>query len=75
MNAPDDCGDSGAGTSYAAPLVSGVVALMLEANSDLTWRDVQGVLVATASQPHEDSEDEETNQAGIKHSQGTVSCS
>jgi subtilisin family serine protease len=69
MNAPDDCGDSGAGTSYAAPLVSGVVALMLEANSDLTWRDVQGVLAATASRPHEDSEDEwETNQAGIKHS-------
>ena len=69
MNAPDDCGDSGAGTSYAAPLVSGVVALMLEANSDLTWRDVQGVLAATASRPHEDSEDEwETNQAGVKHS-------
>merc|ERR550514_459944 len=69
MNAPDDCGDSGAGTSYAAPLVSGVVALMLEANSDLTWRDVQGVLAATASQPHEDAEDEwVSNQAGVKHS-------
>merc|ERR1719502_2225556 len=42
---------------------------MLEANSDLTWRDVQGVLAATASRPHEDGEDEwVSNQAGVKHS-------
>ncbi len=38
------------GTSAAAPLVSGVVALMLEANPDLSWRDVQQVLVRTARQ-------------------------
>ncbi|MGC6465899.1 MAG: S8 family serine peptidase [Akkermansiaceae bacterium] len=38
------------GTSAAAPLVSGVVALMLEANPDLTWRDVQDILVRTAAQ-------------------------
>ncbi|MCO6453974.1 MAG: S8 family serine peptidase, partial [Pirellulaceae bacterium] len=36
------------GTSSAAPLVSGVVALMLEANPDLTWRDVQYILADTA---------------------------
>ena len=35
---------SGAGTSYAAPLVSGVVALMLEANFSSGWKEVQGVL-------------------------------
>ena len=38
------------GTSSAAPLVSGVVALMLDANPNLTWRDVQHVLAKTAVQ-------------------------
>ncbi|MEN0001103.1 MAG: S8 family serine peptidase [Pseudomonadota bacterium] len=32
------------GTSAAAPQVSGVVALMLEANPNLGWRDVQKIL-------------------------------
>jgi subtilisin-like proprotein convertase family protein len=36
------------GTSAASPLAAGVVALMLEANPALTWRDVQHILVATA---------------------------
>ncbi|WP_217650480.1 S8 family serine peptidase [Spirulina major] len=36
------------GTSAAAPFVSGVVALMLEVNPDLTWRDVQHILITTA---------------------------
>lgn len=36
------------GTSSACPLGAGVVALMLEANPALTWRDVQHVLVETA---------------------------
>ena len=36
------------GTSTAAPMVSGVIALMLEANSDLTWRDVQHILVRSS---------------------------
>jgi subtilisin family serine protease len=38
------------GTSSAAPMVSGVVALMLEANPDLTWRDVKHILATTADQ-------------------------
>lgn len=38
------------GTSSAAPLVSGIVALILEANPNLTWRDVQHILVNTAAQ-------------------------
>ncbi len=36
------------GTSAAAPLASGAVALVLEANPDLTWRDVQHLVVDTA---------------------------
>lgn len=36
------------GTSSAAPTVSGVVALVLEANPALTWRDVRHILARTA---------------------------
>lgn len=36
------------GTSAAAPMVSGVVALMLEANPSLTRRDIQHILLRTA---------------------------
>ncbi len=36
------------GTSSAAPVLSGVVALMLEANDSLTWRDVKHILAVTA---------------------------
>ena len=38
------------GTSSAAPVVSGVVALMLEANSGLSWRDVKHILANSARQ-------------------------
>lgn len=37
------------GTSSATPLVSGIIALMLEANPSLTWRDVQYILVENAT--------------------------
>lgn len=36
------------GTSSATPVLSGVVALMLEANPNLTWRDVKHILASTA---------------------------
>jgi Ca2+-binding RTX toxin-like protein/subtilisin-like proprotein convertase family protein len=36
------------GTSFSAPIVSGVVALMLQANSKLRYRDVQNILALTA---------------------------
>ena len=44
------------GTSAAAPMVSGVVALMLEANPDLGWRDVQEILSLSARQTGRDLE-------------------
>ncbi|MGB3406282.1 MAG: S8 family serine peptidase [Jannaschia sp.] len=37
------------GTSFAAPAVSAVVGLMLEANPDLGYRDVQQILALSAS--------------------------
>ena len=39
------------GTSAAAPIVSGVVALMLEANPNLGYRDVQEILAYSAKNP------------------------
>ncbi|MCP4642351.1 MAG: S8 family serine peptidase [bacterium] len=41
--------DSFGGTSSSCPLAAGIVALMLEANPGLTWRDVQHILVNTAT--------------------------
>lgn len=40
-------GDFG-GTSGSAPIVAGVVALMLEVNPELNWREVQDVLIRSA---------------------------
>lgn len=37
------------GTSAATPVVAGVVALMLDANATLGWRDVQSILAMSAS--------------------------
>ena len=45
---PDGKFDEGSGTSYAAPQVSGVIALMLEANAELGYRDVQQILALSA---------------------------
>lgn len=70
------CHDIGDGTSFATPAVAGVIALVLEANPDLTWREVQGVLAETATLT--DSDDPSwiinhvsgstTNTAGFHHS-------
>jgi serine protease AprX len=41
------------GTSFAAPIVSSVVAQMLEANSDLTPQQIKRILISTAERlPH-----------------------
>jgi len=49
------------GTSAAAPMVSGIVALMLEANPGLGYRDVQEILVYASTHP--DNQDWKTNGA------------
>jgi len=42
------CTSSHTGTSASAPLAAGIIALALEANPSLTWRDVQHITVRTA---------------------------
>ena len=53
------------GTSAAVPGVSGSIALMLEANPNLTWRDVLSILIESA-QPV-DSSDSSWNTNGAGH--------
>jgi Proprotein convertase P-domain/Subtilase family len=61
------CHSSSVGTSFAAPLVSGVVAMMLEVNPNLGWRDVQGILAKSARPVTEDPSDDSAtvNGAGM----------
>ena len=54
------------GTSSAAPLVSGVVALMLQANPKLGWRDVQEVLIRSAAMAQPENPGWFTNSAKIR---------
>uniref|UniRef100_UPI002627EBE3 calcium-binding protein n=1 Tax=Propionivibrio sp. TaxID=2212460 RepID=UPI002627EBE3 len=51
------------GTSFAAPIVSGIVALMLEANPGLGWRDVQQILAITARKVNDPNTDTVWNAA------------
>jgi len=56
------------GTSASAPVISGVVALMLEANSQLGYRDVQDILALTARQNDPTNTSWQTNAAGLHFS-------
>ena len=62
------CHDISIGTSFATPVVSGVVALILEVNPFLGWRDIQGILASTAVQVDATDASWTTNSAGISHS-------
>ncbi|MEA1052544.1 S8 family serine peptidase [Lamprobacter modestohalophilus] len=53
------------GTSSATPLVSGVIALALEANPSLTWRDIKQLLATTAFRNDPLDSDWTTNAAGL----------
>lgn len=67
-----DYRDDFGGTSSASPLVSGILALMLEANPNLTWRDVQYILARTAVKTDPTHPDWIVNGAGyhLNHNYG-----
>ena len=62
------CHDIGMGSSFATPLTAGVIALVLQANPYLSWRDVQGVLATTSTQVDMSDTSWTTNAAGFHHS-------
>ena len=51
------------GTSFATPIVSGIVALMLEANPDLGYRDVQEILAYSSRSVSDQNTSWQTNAA------------
>ncbi|MBN3286509.1 NECA endoprotease, partial [Polyodon spathula] len=51
-NVDEGCVTHFTGTSSAAPMASGILALVLEANPELTWRDVQHLIAKTAKIPN-----------------------
>ena len=51
------CYSNHGGTSAAAPLAAGIFALAFSARPELTWRDLQNVIVMTAVQINEDDDD------------------
>lgn len=61
------CTDGHTGTSAAAPLAAGMVALMLQVRPCLSWRDIQHIITYTATQ-HDTQADWRTNGAGFHHS-------
>lgn len=53
------------GTSASAPIAGGVIALILQANPNLGWRDVQEILIRTATKNSRTDPDWATNGAGF----------
>ncbi|NWZ27557.1 PCSK7 convertase, partial [Asarcornis scutulata] len=62
------CTEGHTGTSAAAPLAAGMIALMLQVRPCLTWRDVQHIIVFTATKYEDRHAKWDTNQAGFSHS-------
>ncbi|XP_035383608.1 proprotein convertase subtilisin/kexin type 5 [Electrophorus electricus] len=58
------CTDQHSGTSASAPMAAAIIALTLEANPLLTWRDVQHIIVRTSRRGHLSAPDWQSNGAG-----------
>lgn len=54
------------GTSYATPQISGVAALLLQANANLGWRDVKEILIRSARKNDATDADWINNGAGFQ---------
>lgn len=59
------CTKSHTATSAAAPIAAGIIALALEANKELTWRDVMFIVALSARPKRERSKDFFKNGAGF----------
>ncbi|XP_061870106.1 proprotein convertase subtilisin/kexin type 7 [Colius striatus] len=62
------CTEGHTGTSAAAPLAAGMIALMLQVRPCLTWRDVQHIIVFTATKYEDRHAKWDVNRAGFSHS-------
>ncbi|KAL1868780.1 pheromone processing endoprotease [Paecilomyces lecythidis] len=62
------CSTTHGGTSAAGPLAAGAAALALSVRPDLTWRDMQYLLIETAIPVHEDEQGWQTTAIGKKFS-------
>ncbi|KAM8869961.1 neuroendocrine convertase 1-like isoform 8-T9 [Spinachia spinachia] len=71
-NMDDGCVTHFPGTSSAAPIAAGILALTLEVNPGLTWRDVQHLIANTAKIPDPKEPGWSINAAGyhVHHSYG-----
>lgn len=67
-----ECTSTHTGTSASAPLAAGICALTLEANKQLTWRDMQHIVVRTANPANLFANDWAVNGVGrnVSHSFG-----
>jgi len=67
------------GTSSATPVVSGVTALLLQANSSLNWRDVKEIYIRSATKNDSGDSDWAINGAGFwfnhKYGAGLINAS
>lgn len=65
---PTNCTSTFGGTSSAAPLAAGIIALLLERRPELTWRDVKHVIAKGATKVDPTHREWNTNAAGYHHS-------
>lgn len=62
----NQCTERHTGTSASAPLAAGIIALALEVNPRLTWRDVQHIVVWTSNwEPLKHDQDWSPNGVGL----------
>jgi proprotein convertase subtilisin/kexin type 7 len=65
---PGECTSTFGGTSSAAPLAAGIIALILQERPDLTWRDVKHVIAKGAHPVNTGDGSWHLNKAGFRHS-------